>query len=330
MIFEERPPTDAIGALVAHSVMLGARRVPKGTRIDAVLARALREAGCDRLWIALSAPDDVTEGEAARRLAAALEGPCVKACPPTRGRADLVADVAGLFRPDAPSVDQVNMHEEFGIATRAPLAAVAPGQTVATVKVVPFAVPRSLVDRAVAAARPLSVAPFRGGLSAALLITRAGRRTKATDEKPVAVTRARLERLGVPLAERPCVAHDVGPLAQGLRDADGHDLCLVAGAAATSDRRDVVPAAIEAAGGRVIRVGMPVDPGNLLVLGALGGMTVIGLPGCARSPARNGLDLVLERWAAGLALDDAIVAGMGVGGLLAAGGRARPWGPPAP
>jgi molybdenum cofactor cytidylyltransferase len=43
---------------------------------------------------------------------------------------------------------------------------------------------------------------------------------------------------------------------------------------------------------------------------------VIGLPGCARSPALNGADWVLERLACGLALTDDDIAAMGVGGLL--------------
>jgi molybdenum cofactor cytidylyltransferase len=61
---------------------------------------------------------------------------------------------------------------------------------------------------------------------------------------------------------------------------------------------------------------MPVDPGNLLFVGSLGGRPVVGLPGCARSAALNGADWVLERLAAGLAVTDADIAAMGVGGLL--------------
>ena len=40
---------------------------------------------------------------------------------------------------------------------------------------------------------------------------------------------------------------------------------------------------------------MPVDPGNLLSLDELGDKPVIGLPGCAASPAMNGADWVLDR-----------------------------------
>ena len=82
------------------------------------------------------------------------------------------------------------------------------------------------------------------------------------------------------------------------------------------DRRDVIPSGIAAAGGEVLHLGMPVDPGNLLLLARCRGRPVLGLPGCARSPALNGLDLILERLAAGLDVAPRDIMTMGVGGLL--------------
>ncbi len=93
------------------------------------------------------------------------------------------------------------------------------------------------------------------------------------------------------------------------------DLTLILTGSATSDRGDVGPAALVAAGGRLTRFGMPVDPGNLLFLGELGGRPVIGLPGCARSPKLNGADWVIERLACGLDVSSEDIAAMGVGGL---------------
>jgi molybdenum cofactor cytidylyltransferase len=61
---------------------------------------------------------------------------------------------------------------------------------------------------------------------------------------------------------------------------------------------------------------MPVDPGNLLFFGELNGKPVIGLPGCARSPALNGADWVLERILCGVTVTPDDIAAMGVGGLL--------------
>ena len=40
---------------------------------------------------------------------------------------------------------------------------------------------------------------------------------------------------------------------------------------------------------------MPVDPGNLICLGRIGAIPAFVLPGCARSPKPNGIDLVLRR-----------------------------------
>ena len=61
---------------------------------------------------------------------------------------------------------------------------------------------------------------------------------------------------------------------------------------------------------------MPVDPGNLLLIGNAGGVPVLGAPGCARSPVENGFDWVLMRLLAGLKVTRAELTGMGVGGLL--------------
>ena len=94
-------------------------------------------------------------------------------------------------------------------------------------------------------------------------------------------------------------------------------MLLIHGASAILDRRDVIPSAIERAGGRVDHFGMPVDPGNLLLLGHVGERVVLGLPGCARSPKVNGFDWVLERLVAGLPVGSAEIMRMGAGGLLA-------------
>jgi len=98
--------------------------------------------------------------------------------------------------------------------------------------------------------------------------------------------------------------------------AAGCDILLMSGASAIVDRRDVLPAGLEAAGGRVTHFGMPVDPGNLMLMGELAGRPAVGLPGCARSPKVNGFDWVLQRLVAGLAVAPEDVMRLGAGGLL--------------
>ncbi len=97
---------------------------------------------------------------------------------------------------------------------------------------------------------------------------------------------------------------------------DRCDLILILGASAIVDRRDIVPSAIVAAGGEIVHLGMPVDPGNLTLLARLGKIPVLGLPGSARSPRIHGFDYLLHRIAAGLDVGRADIMKMGVGGLL--------------
>ena len=120
-------------------------------------------------------------------------------------------------------------------------------------------------------------------------------------DKTREVTIGRLDALGCSLAIEQRCAHKTAELAAEITSAIGEvDLLLIHGASAIVDRRDVIPAAIEAADGTIDHFGMPVDPGNLLLLGHVRGKPVLGLPGCARSPKVNGFDWVLERIVAGL------------------------------
>lgn len=312
--------------MLAHGIALGGRRHPKGARVDASLLALAAAEGITRLWVARLETGDYPEAEAAAGLAAHLAGDGVEARAPVHGRVNLHARHGGLLMLDPQAITAANLATEaIGISTLPPLSPLEAGDMVATVKIIPYGVPATDLAPAAAALRPISVAPWRPGLSALLVQSRLPETADKLLAKTREVTETRLARLGVPLDEAPPRPHRVEAIAAALHAAQA-DLVLLAGATATSDPRDVIPAAIRAAGGEVLRVGMPVDPGNLLVLGRLGAALVIGLPGCARSPKRNGLDLVLEQWAAGLEPGAAGIAAMGVGGLLEDSGTPVPWG----
>ncbi len=323
MIFGEVGADEAIGAVLAHSVTIAGQRWAKGRVVDAADVAAAIAAGVLSLTVARGEADDVGEDAAAGTLATRLAGPGVVALAAAHGRANLVASVAGVFRVDASMVDAVNAGDErLTLGTLAPFVRVAAGEVVATVKVIPFALPEAVVAAAVAATLPLTVAPF---VPRRFVLIQS--RLPGTSDKLLArteaVTRARVERLGSRLDSSECT-HTRAGVAAALRDVDADAIPLVAGASATADRRDVIPAAIVAAGGRIERLGMPVDPGNLLCLGTLAGRPVIGLPGCARSPKRNGFDWVLERIAAEIAVTSADIGAMGTGGLLPEAERPQP------
>ena len=322
MFFGALPPREAIGGVLAHRVAAGGTGFPKGHVVDAASAAALEAAGVDRVTVARLEPGDLSEDEAAARLAAALAGPGLRVEPAATGRANLFAEAPGLVRLDAARIDALHARDEaITLATLPANRRVRAGEMVATVKIVPFGVAERRVAegcRALAGAVPaLAVQPFRPCRIAMVSTELPGLKASVLDKTRV-VTEARAVALGATLLPEIRVPHAEAALAGALAglDPERFDCLLIFGAAAITDRRDLVPAAIEAVGGRIERLGLPVDPGNLLLLAEWQGKPVIGAPGCARSPRENGFDWVLERLVAGVPVASADLAGMGVGGLL--------------
>jgi molybdenum cofactor cytidylyltransferase len=309
---------EAEGAILAHSTKAGGRTLKKGRVLDANDVTALFDSGIERVVAARLEPGEVGEDEAAATVAAALAGANVKIAEPFTGRVNLFATVRGLAQIDSARVDAVNLVDEaITVATLEPWTPVEPGQMLATIKIIPFAAPGRAVEACVAAGRGLvGVAPFRA-TDAFLIQTRLPGMKESILDKTVETTRQRLEQWGARLVGEARCAHEAPALAAEIAKAGTPGLLLVAGASAIVDRRDVIPAAIEAAGGRVEHFGMPVDPGQLLLLGRREGRPVLGLPGCARSPKENGFDWVLQRLLAGVEVSPRDIMRMGAGGLLA-------------
>ncbi len=322
MKFGEVPVVQAEGAILVHSLRLGKAALKKGRILSATDLAEIEAAGVEEITVVHLEPGDVREDAAADRIAAAAAGPEVTTAPAFTGRANLFARTKGLLVFDRDQLDQLNQIDEaITLGTLPPYAVVEPKQMVATVKIIPFAVPEDAVARCAAIAaeggKLLRVAAFRP-LAVGMIQTRLPGLKESILDKTREVTIGRLDALGCRLTlERRC-AHKADELAEQIAAAiKDIDMLLIHGASAIVDRRDVIPAAIEVAGGTIDHFGMPVDPGNLLLLGHLEGKPVLGLPGCARSPKVNGFDWVLERLVAGLAVGRREIMSMGAGGLLA-------------
>jgi molybdenum cofactor cytidylyltransferase len=311
---------DAVGGILAHALKESGIVLKKGSAITKEHVALLLAAGVAEITIARLEAGDVMEDEAARQLAAAVMDVELVVEAPFTGRANLFAASAGVLVLDTDKINAANAVEEaITIATLPNHRAVQAGEMVATVKIIPFAVEGALLKSAIAAASTsIRIAPFTPKKIAVFSTLMPGFKSSIID-KTLRVLDERLQKLGT--AERLCdirVHHTIDDLAEVLPRARalGADIILVFGVSAISDRRDVIPASIEAAGGKVLHLGMPVDPGNLLLLGTLDGLPVIGAPGCARSPKENGFDWILQRLVADLPVTSRDIRRMGVGGLL--------------
>jgi molybdenum cofactor cytidylyltransferase len=325
------PASKAVGAYLAHSIRLDRQTFKKGRLLSTDDIEILVANGVGDVTVARLEDSDVHEDKAAARLAVALAGNGLRASAAFTGRVNLIADCAGVLVVDANCINRINaVHESVTVATLAAYASVSPRQMTATIKIIPFAAPEWAVAEAEAiaqaSAQALATHPYRF-ISAALIQSTLPTVKPSVLDKTVDVTAARLSALGGSLVDERRAPHDATAIAKAIEAADAvdADILLIAGASAIVDRADALPAGIEQAGGTVLQFGMPVDPGNLIMLAERNGKPVIGLPGCARSPKLNGFDWALQRFAADVPVTPQDIQAMGVGGLLAEiGGRPLP------
>ena len=322
MKFGAVPVTQAEGGVAVHSIRQSGLVLKKGTLIGKPEIAALQTAGISEIVVARIEPGDVSEDAAAAEIAAAVAGTGVRVDRAFTGRANLFAESAGVLVVDKDAIDRLNqVDESITFATLAAYKPVVAGEMIATVKIIPFAVAEKARDAALAAAataRPLMrVAPYRLRKIGVVSTVLPGLATKVI-EKTLKVTEERLMPAGASIVAERRVAHDQAALAKAIEEVlgEGAELVLVFGASAIADRRDVIPAAVTTIGGRIEHFGMPVDPGNLLLIADVRGRPLLGAPGCARSPKENGFDWVLMRLLAGLNVPREAITGMGVGGLL--------------
>ncbi len=320
MIFSEFNLDQAEGILLAHSLRIEGRKLAKGKKLSPDDLALMARGGLRKVTGARLEEGDVGEHEAAFELADRLMGVNLECGPALTGRCNLIAQQAGLAVIDAEKLARLNrVDEAVTVATLSPFEVVEAGQIVATVKIIPFAVPRPVLDTCLAVGGPsivrvLPFLPLRVGVIASLLPGLPDSVVRSTFE----VTRLRVESLGGKITEEIQVPHEVGALSRAIKKMAEQDLdlMLISGASATLDRRDVVPEALTHAGGAIDHFGMPVDPGNLMLMGRLGKLPVIDMPGCGRSARLNGLDLVLRRLFAGLPVSGDDMMRLGAGGLL--------------
>ena len=321
MFFGELPLDQAEGAILAHSYRSaqGRGKIRKGEHLTEPLIAILRADGVTRVTVARLDENDLHENQAALFIAQALAGQNTELGQAITGRVNIHAACDGLLTISEQVINAINcIDESITVATLSPAARVATGQIVATIKIITYAAASSHVDKAVSEAGNSLVVHNFCDAKACLIQTKvATTKDSVLDKTRVTSENRLLQRQAVLMSEQR-TAHCVSELCVALEHARSQtpDWILIFGASATSDRNDVVPAAVVRSGGSLVHFGMPVDPGNLLLLGNLGSAIVIGMPGCARSSKFNGVDKVLDKLSCRLPVTREWIASLGVGGLL--------------
>lgn len=326
MKFGPVPLSEAKGKILGHNIAAtnGQRLLRKGKPLTGEDLEKLRIVGRSSVYVAEIESNDVEENRAARRVAEAICGAGLHITGVASGRANLLADKMGVLRVDVDRLAQINDCKGITLATLTTHSPIHPRQIVATVKIIPYAVPEATVSLVEAISSgtnsTLRVEALPSHSVGMILSGSTSIHEKLiSDFSPL---RDRIEKLGSSVTRTDFVAledeSDEAALASMLKQhlASGIKMILLAGETAIMDEHDILPRAIERAGGHVELVGAPVDPGNLLMLAYIGDVPVVGAPGCARSRKTNIVDWILPRLLVGDRLTRKDIIALGHGGLL--------------
>ena len=322
MKFGKCPVLEAENSILGHSIKLAKGSLKKGRVLDKTDIVDLQEAGHETIVVATLEDKDVHEDVAVYELATSISGENTTLGKAFTGRCNLHASDSGLLLINEEAIDEINLVDEaLTIASLEPFSVVAKKEMIATVKSITFSIEEEKLHKCIRFAeqyKPVfKVVPF-SEKTIGFIQTRLPATKESVLDKTTKVLTNRLNALNGKIAEEIRCEHDEVEVSKSISTLlkEKVDMIIIAGASAVVDRRDVIPLGVEQAGGAIRHFGMPVDPGNLLLLAEHGSVSIIGMPGCARSPKENGFDMVLERLMADLSVERRDIMRMGVGGLL--------------
>lgn len=298
----------------------GKKLLAKGHILREEDIRILRSEGLDQIWVAEIDEDEVPEDQAVCGIAGEMACGCYEIQLAPGGRANLIATEPCCVLVDEDLLRQVNCTTGLVIATTLNFSLATAGQRIATVKSAPFAMSKSDFEGSLNMLRDrgpiMQARPARGASIAVLYCDPLnGDRAKTLFES---VLRQKLERFGVRAHVQLAVLETEEQVARGLQQLlrTKPSAILVASTTAPAGPDDVVGRAMEKIGCNIERFLVPVEPGNLLLMGYKDDTPVLSAPGCYRSLKPNVIDLLLPPIMARYRVSTWELACLGHGGLL--------------
>jgi molybdopterin biosynthesis enzyme len=316
---------DAVGTVLAHDVtriVPGQSKGPafrKGHIVRETDLSILLDIGKERLYVLEMTPDRVHEDEAAQRIAAAAAGPGLRMTSPCEGRVNLVAEYTGLLKIDVDALNRLNAVGDIVFATIHGNHRVEKGQAVGGTRIIPLLTEEAKVDRAqqICLRRPpmISIKPLQA-FKVGLITTGSEIYHGRIKDSFGPVVKRKFMALGSRVVDQIFVSDDIEMTVAAINRCRemGVDMIALTGGMSV-DPDDQTPASIRAAGADVVTYGAPTFPGAMFLLAYLGGIPVVGLPGCVMYHKSSIFELIVPRLLAGDAVSAADIATLGHGGF---------------
>ncbi|REK71671.1 molybdopterin-binding protein [Paenibacillus paeoniae] len=323
---------DAIGLRLAHDLTqiipgtFKGRLFKRGHVITETDIPSLLDIGKEHIYIMELDDAELHEDDAAIRMAKALADESLRLTEPHEGKVGLKSPIVGITYIAKEVVEAINGLGEIALATVKTDALVQEGGPIAATRAIPLVVSKKKieeVERIAATYReqnegraPLGVRPFRK-MRAGLLTTGGEVYHGRIQDKFGPAVAEKLNALGSEVAEQRFAPDDRQEIVKEIHYllSQGYDMILVTGGMSV-DPDDRTPGAIAAAGADIVSYGTPMLPGSMLLMGYIGDVPIMGLPGCVMHDPYTSFDVLLPKLLAGDRIVREDIVGMGYGGLL--------------
>ena len=316
-----RVPEAALGAIASRTVPGPARGTAALLRKGETLTRdhlaRLPEAAPVELHLLVPGTEDVPQDVAAGRLARAVAGRGVRAEPATHGQATLRATQRGWLTVRREQLRRVNRHQGVLVFTAPGDRVVEAGARVAAAKAARLLLPdapiRAVEEDSERHGPVVEVLPFRPSRVALVMTSRL--RSPVRERARVHLA-SKLARFGATLAPVVEVQAERSAIAEALECLPGDPAVILVAGGVSTDPAAPVFLGLQAAGGELVQVGLPVDPGTACWVGRLGSTPIVGLATCELSGRFTAVDLLLPRLLVGQPLGAELLGDLAEGGLL--------------
>ena len=306
------------GSILAHSIKLENLNISKGTLLTENHIMDLRSKGVQSVVVARLENGDIEENKSAIIVSKAFSHNSLIFSKANTGRINIFSKHDGLLIYSVSSLISFNLIDEgIALALLTQNSFVKKKQLIGTLKVIPYSLPKKTILKFRRFENLIIIKAVKEKKFS--LIQTSHKNMKESLYKKTSIeTKKRVENLSCFLLDDTICEHNEKELTSKISSIikKDIDILLISCASAVSDRNDILPKSIMNLGGNIIHFGLPVDPGNLLILASLNNKLIVGMPGCARSPSLNGLDLILRMLVTDIKIDKKIIASLGVGGLL--------------
>lgn len=316
---------DAVGETLCHDMTGILEDGSKGVRfkrghiIEHDDIPELLKIGKSHVFVWEPEADEVHEEDAGFSITRAVSGENVVYSGPSEGKFLISAASDGLFSVNSEALAAINAVDDFTIACRPGRTAVKKGDKLAGARIVPLVTKSDNVQEAVKIATDhfpvFSIKPFRP-LKTGVIITGSEVYYGLIEDKFEAIMQKKLSKYKAEVLGYTKCPDELSVIMSAIENYMSQDaeLILLTGGMSV-DPDDLTPTAIRRSGARVITHGVPMQPGNMLMMGYLGKSMLIGVPGASMHSSVTSLDIFLPRIFAGEEILKEDITRLGEGGF---------------